>query len=74
MILPIKHEVDWGSIRQQNQMHINKDNIKKNRHRVEHDYKVIDNTILTKHTAYKYEMPYTCPFVITQCLPMEQKN
>ena len=23
--------------------------------------------MLTKHTAYKYETPYTGPFVITQC-------
>ena len=23
--------------------------------------------MLTKHTAYKYEKPYTGPFVITQC-------
>ena len=23
--------------------------------------------MLTKHTAYKYEMPYTGPFLITQC-------
>ena len=23
--------------------------------------------MLTKHTPYKYETPYTAPFVITQC-------
>ena len=48
-------------------MQINKDNICKNRHKVDHNYKVVDNVILTKHTAYKYETPYMGPFVITQC-------
>ena len=67
IILPIKHEVDWELIRQQNQAQINRDNIWKNKHRVEHDYKVGDNIMLNKHTVYKYETPYTVPFVITQC-------
>ena len=48
-------------------MKINKDNIHKNRHRVDHDYKVKDDVFITKHTAYKYEIPYTGPFVIIQC-------
>ena len=48
-------------------MQINKDNICKNRHKVDHNYKVVDNVILTKHTGYKYETPYMGPFVITQC-------
>ena len=48
-------------------MQINKDNIHENRHRVDHDYKVGDNVILTKHTAYKYETPYMGPFVVTCC-------
>ena len=43
------------------------DNIHKNRHRFDHKYKVVDNVMLTKHTAYKYETPYTVPFFITQC-------
>ena len=39
----------------------------KNGHKVDHDYKVRDNVMLTNHTAYKYETPYKGPFVITQC-------
>ena len=46
---------------------MNKYNICENRHRVDHDYKVGDNVIITKHTSKKYEMPCTGPFVITQC-------
>ena len=51
MNLPIKHTLDQGLIRQRNQTQINKDNILKNRHRVDHKYKVRDNIILTKQTA-----------------------
>ena len=47
-------------------MQINKYNIRENRQRLYHDYKVRDNVILTKHTVYKYETPYTGPFFITQ--------
>ena len=66
IILSIKHKVDWELIRQQKQAHINTSNIRKNRHRVVHDYKVRDKAMLTKHTAYKYGTPYTGPFVIAQ--------
>ena len=72
MILPIKHTVNWELVRHQRQTQVNKDNIRENRHIVEHDYKVGDNSMLTKNTAYKYQIPYTGPFVITQCLPMER--
>ena len=67
MILPIKHTLVWELIFYQKQTQINKDNIRENIHRVDHDYKVRDNTMITKHTAYKYEKPYTVPFVIPQC-------
>ena len=67
MILPIKHKVDWEVISKQKETKINKDNIRKKIHRVEHDYKVGDNDKITKHTSKKYETPYTVPFVITQC-------
>ena len=67
MILPITYIVDWGSIRQKKQTQINKDNACEKKHRVDYDYKVGDKVILTKHTAYKYEAPYTGPFVITRC-------
>ena len=47
-------------------MQINKDNIRENRKRADHDYKVGDKIMLTKHTVYTYKTPYTGPFVITQ--------
>ena len=70
IILPIKHKVDWELIRQQNQTKINKDNIRENRNRVVHYYKVGDKFILKNHSAYKYETPYKGPFLIARCLPM----
>ena len=51
MILPIEHTVDWELIRQKNQTQIKKYNVCKNRHRVDYDYKVGYNVMLTKHTA-----------------------
>ena len=67
MILPIKHKVDWKLIPQKNQTQINKDNIRKNRNQVDHDYKVGDKFTLNHHDIYKYETPYKGPFVITTC-------
>ena len=49
------------------QAQINKENARKNKHRVDYDYKVEDKFMLTKHTAYKYETPYKGPFMITKC-------
>ena len=66
MILPIKNRVDWRLICQKKQAHINNDNFRENRHRVEYDFKVGDNSMITKHTSYKYETPYMVLFVITQ--------
>ena len=51
MILPREHTVDWGLILQQNYTQINNDNIHKIRYRVDHDYKVLDNIMLTKKTV-----------------------
>ena len=65
IILPINQLVYWGSLRQQKQTQINKDNTRENRDRVDHDYKVGDNVMLTNHNAYKYESKYKGPFVIT---------
>ena len=48
-------------------MQINKDKIRKNNKRVDHDYKFGDKVILNNHAAYKYEKPYKDPFVITEC-------
>ena len=67
MIISIKNMVDWELICQKNQTQINKDNISKNKNRVDHDYKVRYKVILTNHDAYKYGTPYKSPFVITRC-------
>ena len=51
MILPIKHKVDWELICKRKQTQNNKDNICKNRNRVDHDYKFGDKVMFYKHTA-----------------------
>ena len=67
MIILIKHRVDWELMRQEKHMQINRDNARKNKHRVEYDYKFVDKVMLTNHTAYKYGTSYKGPSVITQC-------
>ena len=66
MILPIKHKVNWESIRQKKQTQINKDNIRKNINRVDHDYNSEDKVVLNNQTVYKCENPYKGKFVITR--------
>ena len=46
---------------------MNIDNTLQNKHRVEYDYKVGDKVMIANHAAYKYEMPYKGPFLITRC-------
>ena len=48
-------------------MKINKDNIREINKQVDHAYKVGYKVMLTNNAAYKYEIPYYGPFVITQC-------
>ena len=67
MILPIKHEVDWGLLLQLKKTQTNKYDIQKNNKRVDHDYKVGDKVMLVNNDAHKYKTPYKGPFVITQC-------
>ena len=67
MIILIKHRVDWELIRQRDQTQINKYNARENKHIVDYAYKVVDDVMLNKHNAYKYETPYTGPSLITQC-------
>ena len=59
--------MDQELIRQQKQTQINKDNIRENIKRVDHDYKLRDEFMLNNNAAYKYENPYKVPFVINQC-------
>ena len=40
--------------------------MRKNNKKVEHDYKVIDNAMLTNNSEYNDETPYNGPFLITQ--------
>ena len=58
IILPIRNIMVWELIYQKNQMQINKYTIHKNRHKIYHNYKVIVNVMLTKHTAYKSGKSY----------------
>ena len=51
IILPIKHNVYWELIYQQNHKQINKDNIRENIIRVDHNYKVGDKVILTNNAG-----------------------
>ena len=48
-------------------MKVNRDNNQEYKHRVDYDYKVRDKVILTNHTEYKSETPYTGPCLISQC-------
>ena len=59
IILPIKHMVYWKLILQKKLSQINKDNIRKNRNRVDQDYEIGDKVVLHKYTEYKYETHYT---------------
>ena len=65
MNILIKHRVDWELISQQKYTQINRDNARKNKHRVDYDYIVGYIVMLTNHTAYKYENPYKGPFLIS---------
>ena len=67
MIILIKKLVDWELICQQNQTKINKDNIRENNKRVDHNYKSGDTVMLDDNCAHRYETPYKGPFVIKQC-------
>ena len=65
MIIPIKHRVDWGLLRQQKQTQVIRYIAHENKQRVDYDYKIKDKVMLTNYSAYKYETPYRGIFVIT---------
>ena len=50
MILPIEHRVYWELTCQRKQTQISIDNTRKNKHRVDYEYKVRDKVMLTNHT------------------------
>ena len=66
MILPTKHKADWELIRHQQKTKINKDNIRKNTKRADHDYKVGDKVMFANNAADIYEPPYNGQFLIIQ--------
>ena len=66
MILPINHVADWRYIRQHNQTQINKDVIRENTTRIDHDYKVEDKVITTNRSAYKYKTLFKGLYEIVQ--------
>ena len=50
-IILIKHMVDWELIRHKRETQINRHSTHENRRRVDYNYKVGDNVMITKHTA-----------------------
>ena len=74
MILPIKHKLYWKLIRQWKQRQVNKNNIRKNIERVDHEYKVRDKVIFNNHASYKYEIPYMGQLGIMQCWNNDTAN
>jgi hypothetical protein len=48
MVLPIKFMADWGSIEQQRQKEMGRNNRRENASRISHDYKVGDKIMLKK--------------------------
>ena len=66
MVLAIKHTADWELICRKNQAKRNKENIRENIKRVDHDYKVQDKFIITNNAAFKYYAPYKVPFEINK--------
>ena len=67
MIIPIKFAVEWDTMRKRKQEIIDKNNIRKNSTRIEHDFKV-GNKILIKHTdlQHKLDSPMSGPFKIVE--------
>ena len=57
-IILIGHNEDWQLIHHEKQTQINYDNSRKNRKRVDYDYKVGNNIMLKNKKAYKYRNPY----------------
>jgi acyl-[acyl carrier protein]--UDP-N-acetylglucosamine O-acyltransferase len=59
MVLPIKCMVDWGTIEQQRQNKMGRNNRRENASRISHDYKVGDKVLLKKTAKHlrKLEAP-----------------
>jgi transposase InsO family protein len=66
MIFNISHEANWKYIKDRKQKLINKNNLRENKGRIRHEYKVGDLVLLKRGTENKYESPYQGPFPILQ--------
>ena len=66
MIWNVKHIANWQLIRDRKQAQINKDNIRENRTRIPHEYKVGDQVLMNDNQAYKYEPQRRGPYQILQ--------
>jgi hypothetical protein len=74
MVMPITFMTDWGAIEQQRQTEMDRNNIRENASRINHDYKVGDKVLLKKPVKHlrKLEAPRTGPHTVTaQCILME---
>jgi hypothetical protein len=67
MLLPIKSMTDWGTIEQQRQKEMGRNNKRENASRISHDYKVGDKILLKKPGKHlrKLEAPRTVPPTVT---------
>ena len=65
MMLNITHKANWEFIRARKQEIINKNNVKENRTRIPHKYKVGDKVLLKRGTENKYEIPFSGPHLVT---------
>ena len=58
IILPINHVSDWRCVRQHKHVQIEKDAIRNNSTRIDHNYRVGDQFMLRNKAAYNYETPF----------------
>ena len=62
IILPINHIADWKYIHQNKQAQIGKKTNPRKNTRIGHDYRVGDQVMIRKHTAFKYNTPFKGPY------------
>ena len=65
MMLNITHKANWEFIRARKQEIINKNNVKENRTRIPHQYRVGEKVLLKRGTENKYEIPFSGPHLVT---------
>jgi hypothetical protein len=65
MVLPIQFQADWARIQLRKQTAIDKDNLRENAKRIDHDYQVGDKVLLERPgIVRKMSQPRTGPFEI----------